>query len=91
MMLPPRVLGYELNGKRWVQLHVNYLQQPNGADRNNFEFKLKISEENKELIRKSVVTHAKANIMDYIPDKGRGLVILLWGQHSVFVRVSFSC
>lgn len=68
-----------------MQLRVKCLQQPSGADRNNLEFKLKMSEENKELIRKSVVAHGKANIMDYIPDKGRGLIILLWGQHSAFV------
>lgn len=87
MMLPPRVLGYALSEKRWVQLEVTSLHKPSGADRSNFDFKLKTSEENKDLIRKSVLAHGKPNIIDYIPDKGKGLVILLWGQHSALVWV----
>lgn len=79
-MFPPRVLGYSLKRKRWFQLLVNRIKKPGEADRTNFDKKLKLSDENKELISKSVKAHGKANIVDYIPEKGKGLVILLWGK-----------
>lgn len=79
-MFPPRVLGYSLKRKRWFQLLVDRIKQPGEADRTNFEEKLILSEDNKRLISKSVNAHGKANIVDYIPDKGKGLEILLWGE-----------
>lgn len=84
MMFPPRVLGYSLGHKRWVQLLVSKLKDPRDADRAKFDSKLILNKESKDIIRKSVQAHGKANVVDYIPGKGKGLVILLWGEVKPF-------
>ncbi|KAJ2898397.1 ATPase family AAA domain-containing protein 3B [Zalerion maritima] len=82
LCLPPRVLGYALEHKRWVQLSLNKLMEPDKADSTNFTEKLQLEGEAKDIIRDSVMAHSMnktRNIDDYTPGKGKGLVILLWG------------
>ncbi|RYP47914.1 hypothetical protein DL768_006110 [Monosporascus sp. mg162] len=89
---PPRVLGYALKQKTWVQLLVKHLDTPNEADVNTFRNKLQLDLDAKDLISKSVFAHAKARkrengvskgLDDFAPEKGRGLVIMLYGQPGV--------
>lgn len=89
MLCPPRVLGYALEQKRWVQLHVNKLRDPEEASPRIFEVKLQLGSEYKDMIRKTVQAHSSSsdqNIRDYTPGKGKGLVIMLWGKRSKFFR-----
>jgi hypothetical protein len=79
MMLPPRLLGYSLKRKRWFQVLVDCVKPSDAGSRTNFDKKLRLAKKDKDLICDSVKAHGKANIIDYIPDKGKGLVILLWG------------
>ncbi|KAK4234605.1 ATPase family AAA domain-containing protein 3B [Achaetomium macrosporum] len=86
MFLPPRILGYALEQKRWVQIGVNDLKEPPEADQTNFEDKLQLNDEYKSLIKRAVKAHSEnktKNIVDYAPEKGKGLVILLWGLPGV--------
>ncbi|KAI8629481.1 hypothetical protein F5Y19DRAFT_83527 [Xylariaceae sp. FL1651] len=89
---PPRVLGYALKQKTWVQLLVRHLRSPDKADNSTFENKLQLDPDAKDLILKSVQAHAKSRkkengvsqaLDDFAPEKGRGLVIMLYGQPGV--------
>ncbi|KAM0818695.1 putative ATPase family AAA domain-containing protein 3B [Seiridium cardinale] len=86
LLTPPRVLGYALEQKRWVQLHVERLKNREEASPNIFEQKLQLRQEYKDMIRKTVEAHTRNkedNINDYTPGKGKGLVIMLWGLPGV--------
>ncbi|KAK1749636.1 hypothetical protein QBC47DRAFT_395553 [Echria macrotheca] len=83
LLCPPRVLGYSLKDKKWMQFPVESLSKPDPADSTNFENKLQLHRDHKDLIWKSVQSHRKANIADYTPGKGKGLVLLLWGVPGV--------
>ncbi|KAK0648187.1 hypothetical protein B0T16DRAFT_370506 [Cercophora newfieldiana] len=83
LLFPPRVLGYSLKDKKWMQFAVESVKKPDDADRVPFDTKLQLQEEHKELIWKSVLSHREKNIIDYAPGKGKGLVILLWGVPGV--------
>ena len=83
VMCPPRVLGYALEQKRWVQLNIKNLVEPNKASPKVFEEKLQLDKDYKSIIRNTVQAHTQSktkNISDYTPGKGKGLVILLWGK-----------
>ena len=90
LLCPPRVLGYVLKQKQWAQLLVDCLQEPDKADASTFEEKLQLDDESKELVQKSVQAHEygkkknKAGFIraleDFAPDKGKGLVIMLYGM-----------
>ncbi|KAI3337622.1 hypothetical protein HD806DRAFT_518423 [Xylariaceae sp. AK1471] len=89
---PPRVLGYALKQKTWVQLLVKHLRIPDEADNSTFKDKLQLDNDAKDLISKSVLAHAKSRkrehgaskgLDDFAPEKGRGLVIMLYGQPGV--------
>jgi len=90
---PPRVLGYALKQKTWVQLLVKHLRKPNDADVSTFRDKLQLDEESKDLISKSVIAHEKgkrknengksSGLEDFAPEKGKGLVIMLYGKHFI--------
>ncbi len=90
MHCPPRVLGYALKQKKWAQLLVGKLHPPNDADSSVFRDKLQLDEDSKELVRWSVQAHeygkklnAKGeslSLQDFAPDKGKGLVIMLYGK-----------
>ncbi|KAK0610777.1 aaa family ATPase [Immersiella caudata] len=79
LLCPPRVLGYSLKDKKWMQFAVESLKEAEEANSTNFNTKLQLGAEHKELIWKSVRAHKEKNILDYTPGKGNGLVILLWG------------
>ncbi|KAH7398262.1 P-loop containing nucleoside triphosphate hydrolase protein [Pyrenochaeta sp. MPI-SDFR-AT-0127] len=86
---PPRVLGYALKQKKWAQLLVEGLQAPDEADATVFNDKLQLEEEAKELVKWSVQAHEQGkktnkkgesmSLQDFAPDKGKGLVIMLYG------------
>jgi len=89
---PPRVLGYALKQKTWVQLLVKNLRKPNKADVGTFKDKLQLDQDSKDLISKSVRAHEEAKkrengkskgLEDFAPEKGKGLVIMLYGQPGV--------
>ncbi|KAI0969444.1 hypothetical protein F4678DRAFT_440450 [Xylaria arbuscula] len=86
---PPRVLGYALKQKTWVQLLVRHLVPPNKADDSTFRDRLQLDQDAKDLIFKSVKAHtvpaetSKEGLSDFAPGKGRGLVIMLYGQPGV--------
>jgi hypothetical protein len=88
---PPRVLGYALKQKNWVQLLVKHLRNSDKADNNTFEDKLQLDSEAKDLISKSVLAHSNSRkkqkgvfngLDDFAPEKGKGLVIMLYGISS---------
>ncbi|KAJ4301552.1 hypothetical protein N0V90_003645 [Kalmusia sp. IMI 367209] len=93
MMCPPRVLGYALKQKKWAQLLVDRLQPPDEADASTFRDKLQLDEELKDLVQKSVQAHELGKetnrsgqtlaLQDFAPDKGKGLVIMLYGYPGV--------
>lgn len=90
MMCPPRVLGYALKQKKWAQLLVDHLREPDEADASTFRQKLQLDDELKELVEKSVQAHELGKetisrgrtkaLQDFAPDKGKGLVIMLYGK-----------
>lgn len=85
MMLPPRVLGYWLARKRWVELDVNKVVHDNRGPDNSSYKQLQLSPAKKELIKTLITNHARNNgpqrkMNDLNPDKGNGLVILLHGK-----------
>ena len=89
MCLPPRVLGYALKQKTWVQLLVDHLRKPNKADESTFEKKLQLDQDAKDIISKAVRAHERGKetgedgrakgLQDFAPGKGKGLVIMLHG------------
>ncbi|KAI0197648.1 hypothetical protein F4808DRAFT_438237 [Astrocystis sublimbata] len=89
---PPRLLGYALKRKTWVQLLVDHMSSPADANNSTFQNELQLDEEAKDLISKSVLAHSKSRkrkggasrgLDDFAPEKGRGLVIMLYGQPGV--------
>ena len=87
---PPRVLGYALKQKTWVQLLVEHLGEPEKADLETFKTKLQLDPELKDLIENSVKAHEHAKrkgpsgkpkgLEDFAQGKGRGLVIMFYGK-----------
>jgi hypothetical protein len=87
---PPRVLGYALKQKKWAQLLVDKLNPPNEADSSVFHNKLQLDPDYKDLVRCSVQAHEygknlnsigeSMSLQDFAPDKGKGLVIMLYGK-----------
>ncbi|KAJ2901775.1 AAA family ATPase [Zalerion maritima] len=94
MMCPPRVLGYALGNKQWVQLSVRNLTIL-GKDSSAFEDRLQLQgedggKETKDLLIGLVENHGNDSssrdsyeLDDIVPEKGKGLVILLYGPPGV--------
>ena len=88
MICPPRVLGYHLNGKKWMELDVMTVKDiENLTDASSFQ-KLELNTVQKELIKKLVKSHASGTektpfMRDLMKGKGNGLVILLHGPPGV--------
>ncbi len=83
LLCPPRVLGYGLEQKKWLQFLVNDLKKPDDPSTTTFHKQLQLHRDYKDLIEKSVRAHetGKAKgIEDFTPGKGKGLVILLYGK-----------
>lgn len=92
MLCPPRVLGYILREKQWAQLQVTSLKHISKDDQNNSwstRLKLADGDETKKLILDLVNSHAiteseegetSLEVDDIVAQKGKGLVILLYGM-----------
>ncbi len=98
MLCPPRLLGYVLRDKKWAQLDVRcIIELPEKGDENAFWGKLKLAgddggKETKSLLHGLVKNHGIAEtgsghsgyqLTDIVPEKGKGLVILLYGPPGV--------
>ena len=89
LICPPRVLGYHLKGKRWVELDVEAVTDiSNLEDRSSFD-SLELAKPQKRLIEDLVRCHASGkdnkdrSMTDFMQGKGNGLVILL---HGIYFR-----
>ncbi|CAI6336220.1 unnamed protein product [Periconia digitata] len=89
---PPRVLGYSLKLKTWVQLLVKHVQEPDSLNAETFNSKLQLDQDAKDLIFNTVTAHERGKqqkdgksvgLDDFAPEKGRGLVIMLYGAPGV--------
>ncbi|KAI9697895.1 MAG: hypothetical protein M1820_007682 [Bogoriella megaspora] len=99
MLCPPRVLGYVLKDKQWAQLAVDKLVPLPNEDETTVMDKLHLSgganedgEETKSLLCGLVKNHGVEDekgtklgrgITDIVPEKGKGLVFLLYGNPGV--------
>ncbi len=89
MLCPPRLLGYVLKSKQWAQLDVDRVIEVTD-DADAFRSKLQLrgdgsmdGQETKDLLMSLVQSHGQGQIVDLVEDKGKGLVVLLYGQSSV--------
>lgn len=91
MLCPPRVLGYVLREKQWAQLQVNQVSKGSSENKDAYFKKLilpgrKSGLKTKQMLMNLVQNHAVAGgkdddqVDDIIEDKGKGLVILLYGE-----------
>lgn len=95
-LCPPRVLGYVMEQKKWMQLHVDKVETPKRANKTTFDDKLQLDEGYKELISKSVRAHEAGKkrddrgrtrgIEDFAEGKGKGLTILLYGRSTELLQ-----
>ena len=83
LICPPRLRGYYLRGKRWVELYVDNVKSIEKLkDTTSFD-KLELNKPQKNLIRNLVTFHASGSesqdrvMNDLSQGKGSGLVILL--------------
>ncbi|OTB07949.1 hypothetical protein M426DRAFT_317451 [Hypoxylon sp. CI-4A] len=89
MLCPPRILGYILREKQWAQLQINSvkpIKDDDSAFRSGLHLKADSSlqgEEIKELLLSLVKTHGQGQVADLVEEKGKGLVILLYGDPGV--------
>lgn len=91
MLCPPRVLGYILRDKQWAQLQVTSLRNiPRNDFRNSWSERLilKDGDVTKNIILNLVSSHGtkvegddnqELEVDDIVANKGKGLVILLYG------------
>ncbi|KAJ4356772.1 uncharacterized protein N0V89_004808 [Didymosphaeria variabile] len=88
MLCPPRVLGYHLTTRTWLELHVDQIKIKK-EETNDVAFdKLQLDDEHKTLIRKLVQSHSSSTLKepmmkDIVKGKGEGLVMLLHGPPGV--------
>lgn len=100
MLCPPRVLGYVLRDKQWAQLDVDCIDDiSEERDDSAFWKDLKLrgdksGEATKKLLINLIKNHGTEEtergggnyqLDDIVPDKGKGLVILLYGKASLQV------
>ncbi|KAH8175289.1 ATPase family associated with various cellular activities (AAA) domain-containing protein [Sarocladium implicatum] len=91
MICPPRVLGYHLSSKRWVELNVDRVQEAERIiDTSAFESLRMESGKSKALLKNLVTSHwkkkrsdNKGKMRDLMKGKGESLVILLYGPPGV--------
>jgi hypothetical protein len=94
MLCPPRVLGYILGEKQWAQLDIGkVIEIPEVLPDDPFDSQLQLAGEEggkdtKDLLKGLVRNHGLgvlkggsqgSEVQDIVPDKGKGLVILLYG------------
>ncbi|KAL1306189.1 hypothetical protein AAFC00_004291 [Neodothiora populina] len=96
LLCPPRVLGYILLQKQWAQLYIGGLKKVDSEDyKDTWNNKLHLADNDgtthtthtKDLLLNLVRSHGhpavRDKIQDIVEDKGRGLVILLYGPPGV--------
>ncbi|KAF2086542.1 P-loop containing nucleoside triphosphate hydrolase protein, partial [Saccharata proteae CBS 121410] len=95
MCCPPRVLGYSMEKKGWMQLQVSKVRTWDQSEEQSqiFHKKLQLNDTHKQLIEKSVRAHETGKskdgrggiqgIDDFAEGKGKGLTILLYGVPGV--------
>lgn len=94
MLLPPRVLGYWLTQKRWLELSVEQMSALSD-NRNDDSFnRLQMDTTQKTLIRDLIRNHASSDgtdpmMQDLSKGKGMGLIILLHGSSCSIVLGDF--
>ncbi|KAL8714529.1 MAG: hypothetical protein Q9220_001477 [cf. Caloplaca sp. 1 TL-2023] len=84
MICPPRVLGYHLRSKRWMEFGVDNVKDIEKLKDSTAFRGLQLAKSQKTLIEQLVKTHASATdrdptMRDHMQGKGNGLVILLHG------------
>lgn len=90
LICPPRVLGYHLSRKRWVELKVTEVKDiKKRVDTSAFDYLQMESVKSKELLKSLVMSHwntkrsdSKGKMQDLMKGKGESLVILLYGRQS---------
>ena len=102
ILCPPRVLGYILSEKQWAQLKVNTLKDIPKVDPNRSWDRVKLAdgEKTKKVLLNLVQGHGVADtgdadnrdliVPDIVTKKGKGLVILLYGELSTIHGPRFS-
>ena len=97
LICPPRVLGYHLRGKRWVELDVDNVRDiENLKDRTSFD-QLELNRQQKNLIEALVTCHTSGSennnraMNDFSQGKGNGLVILLHGRDLYSSTPGYTC
>ncbi|KAH7128015.1 hypothetical protein B0J13DRAFT_143063 [Dactylonectria estremocensis] len=91
LLCPPRVLGYHLSRKRWVELKVTEVKDiKQRVDTSAFDYLQMESVKSKELLKSLVMSHwntkrsdNKGKMQDLMKGKGESLVILLYGPPGV--------
>jgi hypothetical protein len=83
-LCPPRVLGFAVSQKKFVQLLVKNVGDGVDKDKEQPFQDLELAKKTKDTLKKLVIEHAKDSIIeDLIPGKGQGLVVLLHGPPGV--------
>ncbi|KAL1967134.1 hypothetical protein VTN77DRAFT_3425 [Rasamsonia byssochlamydoides] len=85
LLCPPRVCGFVVQSKRWVQMLVDNIEEIPQRDKDEAFDKLELPAKTKKLLKSLVMEHAKGSgsIDDLIPGKGAGLIVLLHGPPGV--------
>lgn len=87
LLCPPRVLGYHLESRTWLELNVNNIEEVDAKSDKAFD-RLQLNDEHKDLIKNLVQSHSSTTdkepmMEDIIKGKGKGLVMLLHGPPGV--------
>ena len=94
LICPPRLLGYHLKGKRWVELDVENVKDIKKLKDDSSFKRLELNKPQKNLIQRLVECHASGSdnknraIIDLSQGKGNGLVILLHGRGYFVVNLT---
>ena len=97
LICPPRLLGYHLRGKRWVELYVDNVKTIEKLNDTTSFDKLELNRPQKNLIRNLVTYHTSGSesqdrvMNDFSHGKGNGLVILLHGKENVLPLLPMMC
>ena len=86
LICPPRLLGYHLKGKRWVELDVENIHKIEQLKDESSFSRLQLNKKQKILIKNLVKYHVSGvettnrAMNDLSQGKGNGLVVLLHGE-----------
>jgi SpoVK/Ycf46/Vps4 family AAA+-type ATPase len=85
LLCPPRVFGFALRQKVWVQMLVDNVKEMDQKDKETAYKKLELDSKSKNILKTLVLQHSNETnkIDDLIPGKGNGLIVLLHGPPGV--------